>query len=119
MTDKQQKLVDCYDGDIKKAAKKAKMSYGHARTLLTKSYILKAVRNRLDTEVRPKVIASRQDRQKFWSEVMNDKGLLIKDRLKASELLGKSECDFPNKHEVTVPKGKPIPVTIVDFGKVK
>ncbi len=58
-TTKQQKLIDCYDGNIKEAAEKAGLSYDYARRLVTKSHILKAIRNRQDTEVRPKEIANR------------------------------------------------------------
>jgi len=118
LTDKQQKLVDCYDGDIKKAAKKAKISYGYARQLLTKSNILAAIRNRIDTEIRPAIIASRQQRQKFWSDIMDDSRQLMRDRLRASELLGKSEMDFPNRTELTGVNGEPIPVSIVDFKNI-
>lgn len=119
LTHKQQRFVDCYDGDIRGTAKRAKISYQYGRLLSTKFNILQAIRNRLNTEVRPKAISTRQARQEFWSEIMNNNCLLTRDRLKASELLGKSECDFPNKHEVTGPKGKPIPVTIVDFKSIK
>ena len=93
-TVKQQKLIDCYEGDIKKAAKKAKISYGYARQLLTKSNILEAIQNRQDTEIRPKTIMTRQQRQQFWTDVANDEKVDMKDRLRASELLGKSEADF-------------------------
>ncbi len=93
-TIKQQKLIDCYVGDIKEAAEKAEISYGYARRLVTKSHILEAIRNRQETEIRPKDIADRQERQQFWTEVMQDKTVEMKDRLKASELLGKSEADF-------------------------
>jgi len=93
-TIKQQKFIDCYAGDIKEAADKAEISYGYARNLMTKSDILKAIKNRQDTEVRPKDIADRQERQEFWSKMMRDTDEDAKDRLKASELLGKSEADF-------------------------
>ena len=102
MTDKQQKFVDCYDGDIKKAAKKAKISYGYGRNLMTKCDILAAIRTRIDTEIRPLRIASRQQRQQFWTDVMNDKDQPMPNRLRASELLGRSEMDFPNKTELNV-----------------
>jgi len=118
LTDKQQKLIECYDGDIKKAAKKAKISYGYARQLLTKSDILTAIRNRIDNEIKPAMIASRQERQKFWTEIMKDTKQLMRDRLRASELLGKSEMDFPNKTEISGLGGEPIPVCIVDYSKI-
>ena len=118
LTDKQQKFIDCYDGDIKDAAKKAGISYEYARRLVTKGHILKAIRNRIDNEIRPTMIASRQERQKFWSEIMKDKTQTMKDRLRASELLGKSEMDFPNKVEMGGIDGGPIPVSIVDYRKI-
>lgn len=44
-------------------------------------------------------IATREERQKFWTEVMAGRGddVQMRDRLKASELLGKSEADFTEK----------------------
>jgi phage terminase small subunit len=93
-TTKQQRLVDVFDGDIKEAAEKAKISYGYARNLMTKSDILKAIRNRQNTEIRPTTIADRQERQEWWSQVMDDDKESTQNRLRASELLGKSEGDF-------------------------
>ena len=93
-TAKQQRLIDCYAGNIKEAAEKADISYGYARQLLTKPNILETIRNRQDTEVRPRTIANRQRRQEFWSKTMEDETLGMGDRLRASELLGKSEADF-------------------------
>ena len=63
---KQQRLVDSYDGSIKLAAEQAGLIYG-ACQLLTKPNILAAIRNRQDTEIRPKEIADRQERQRFWT----------------------------------------------------
>jgi phage terminase small subunit len=94
LTLKQQKFVDCYDGNIKEAANKAGLSYRYCRGLMAKKHILEAIKNRQNTEVRPKTIADRQKRQRFWTKVMNDKSEKMSDRLKASELLGKSEADF-------------------------
>jgi phage terminase small subunit len=101
-TAKRQRFIDCYAGNIKEAADKAEISYGYARNLMTKSDILEAIRNRQETEVRPKDIADRQERQAFWTKTMNDDEQSMSDRLRASELLGKSEADFTDKlrHEV-------------------
>ena len=104
-TIKQQCFIDCYDGDIKKAAKKARISYVYGRTLYTKSYILEAIKHRQDTEVRPKTIMSRQQRQQFWSEVAKNEDVEWRDRLRASELLGKSEADFTDNLSHKFPKG--------------
>lgn len=104
-TVKQQRFIDCYAGDCKEAAKKAKICYGYARQLLTKSNILEAIRNRQNTEVRPKDIADRQERQAFWTKIMRSKSEETKDRLKASELLGKSEADFTENLAHRFPEG--------------
>lgn len=45
-----------------------------------------------------KAIATRAERQKFWTEVMSGDHQEMRDRLKASELLGKSEADFTENH---------------------
>lgn len=42
-------------------------------------------------------IATRAERQAFWTEMMLDPLLKPADRLKAAELLGKSEADFIEK----------------------
>ena len=99
LTIKQQKFVDCYDGDIKTAAQKAGLSYHYCRRLITKGHIMTAIRTRQDTEVRPTNIATRQDRQLFWSQQMRNATLTMRDRLRASELLGKSESDFTDRIE--------------------
>jgi hypothetical protein len=104
-TIKQQRFIDCYDGDIKKAAERAKISYDYGRQLYTKSHILEAIQNRQDTEVRPKDIADRQERQAFWTKMMRDTGEDAKDRLKASDLLGKSEADFTENLSHKFPEG--------------
>ena len=104
-TVKQQRFIDCYAGDIKEAAKKAQVSYGYARNLMTKCDILKTIKNRQETEVRPRTIATRQRRQEFWTEVMEDTKRDMRDRLKASELLGKSEADFTENLSHRYPEG--------------
>lgn len=142
ITPKQQAFIDCYAGDAKEASIKAGISHGYARQLLAYSYIQDAIRERQENEVRPKRIASRQERQAFWTacidfdirRLCDDQGEVkpidqldahsarmiqsikttetisrtskevtiikrsveykIPDRLKASELLGRSEADF-------------------------
>ena len=44
-------------------------------------------------------IADRDERQRFWSEVMRDDGQAMRDRLRASDLLGRSTGDFVERHE--------------------
>ena len=46
-------------------------------------------------------IATRMERQEFWTEIMFAKNEETLTRLKASELLGRSECDFVDRRIVT------------------
>jgi hypothetical protein len=51
---------------------------------------------------RPEV-ATREERQAFWTSVMRgEEGAEMSERLKASELLGKSQLDFKERVEVEV-----------------
>lgn len=59
------------------------------------------------------LVADREERQRFWSAVMRDKNADMKDRLKASEILGKSQADFIERHEHSGPDGGAIKV--IDF----
>lgn len=104
-TTKQQRFIDCYAGGIKEAAEKAGLSYDYARKLVTKTHILQAIKDRQDNELRPQAIADRQRRQEFWTQVMEDEKQETRDRLKASELLGKSEADFTENLSHKFPEG--------------
>ncbi len=44
-------------------------------------------------------IATRSQRQAFWTEIYNDQTKNMADRLRASELLGRSEADFVDVHQ--------------------
>ena len=119
LTVKQRKYVDCYDGNIKDSAKRAGISYQYAKELHTKTYyrhILYALQSRNDAQSK-KDIADRQERQAFWTKVfrgeesqptitgtdtegnpiVTDIPPKMPDRLKASELLARSEADFVDK----------------------
>lgn len=98
MTVKQRRYVDCYDGDIKRSAKEAGISYVYAKELHAKTcyaYVLGALKKR-NEEQSKKTIMSRQQRQEFWSK-MTKEAEKDSDKLKASELLGRSEADFTDK----------------------
>lgn len=112
LTGKQRKFVEFYQGNATEAARLAGYKgtdltlrqIGHQN--LTKLYISQAIKARQDTEERP-YIATRQDRQKFWADVMNDESQDMTHRLRAAELLGKSEADFTEKQQVSGPDGGP------------
>jgi len=105
LTSKQKKFVDLYDGNATKTAVLCGYSQKTARSIgqenLTKPDIIKAIREREEKEFGP-LIANRQERQKFWTDILRGntpdaKEAKLADRLRASELLGKSEADFTEK----------------------
>jgi hypothetical protein len=95
LTPKQKKFVAAYCGNVAEAAKIAGFTPEYGRRMFTKGYahVAKKLHERVDQECN-KEILSRQERQKFWSEVVKNKRVSMQNRLKASELLGKSEADF-------------------------
>ena len=104
LTTKQQGFVDVYAGDIKEAAKNAGISYNYGRELMTRSDVVAAIRLREEKEVRPDMILNRLERQAFWSTVVRDQYQDMRDRLRASELLARSEADFlPREDEEDQP----------------
>lgn len=102
LTHRQARFVLHYEGNASKAAEAAGFKHpgqsGH--TLMQKEKVREAIKFRELYEPKPG-IASRQERQRWWSAVMrgmDEKGNRVTykmpDRLKASELLAKSEGDF-------------------------
>lgn len=100
LTPQKRAFVVAYNGNATEAAKAAgyseKTAYAQGSRLLKDAEVIAAIRAREDKRD-SKVIATREDRQAFWTETMRDAGQEIGARLKASELLGKSEADFTEK----------------------
>lgn len=103
LTAKQQAFVDAYAGNATAAAMAAGYSPKTARSqgqrLLTNDDIKDAIKARETQRIAP-AIATRQERQEFWTSVLRDENEAMKDRLKAAELLGKSEGDFLERVEM-------------------
>ena len=101
MTDKQTKFFTEYTKDFNatqaaiRAGYSPKTAYSQGQRLLKNVEVQKAM-----NEHRDKGIADRETRQKFWSDTMQDNNEDMKNRLRASELLGKSECDFIERAEI-------------------
>ena len=103
LTIKQTAFVDAYEGDIESAAEIAGLSYQYCRRLMmdaTKSNqeftalaVQEAIKKR-HLKRNNKAILSREQRQKLWSTIADDDYEDLGHRLRASELLGKSEGDF-------------------------
>lgn len=118
LTTKQQRFVDYYDGNGLQAAEKA--GYSHpgveANRLLKNANVASAIRER-ESRRRQDMIWTREQRQEFWTNVasgaetqvvvtgFNLDGSMatenvppkMTDRLKASEMLARSEGDFIDK----------------------
>lgn len=134
LTHKQKRFVDAYDGNASKAAEiagyKTPGQAGHE--LLKKPEIKANIANREERSNRRRGhIATRQERQMFWTRVLlgeekdirtttDSEGKKITketspkmtDRLKASELLGRSEVDFIEKKELTGDGGKALTIEV-------
>lgn len=104
---KQRKFVLAYAGNGTEAARAAGWR-GDDRTLavtasqlLRNPKVIEAIKAREVKELRP-AIMSRQERQAFWSAIARgeDGDGEMQHRLKASELLGKSEGDFLDRLKV-------------------
>lgn len=106
LTPRQSAFVREYlkDPNATRAAKAAgyseKTAYAQGSALLKKQEVSAAVAKG-QTHLEGKAIATRAERQAFWSRVMSgaEADARWADRLKASELLGKSEADFTDKLE--------------------
>lgn len=100
---RQQAFVEAYAGNATAAALAAGYSERSARSqgqrLLTNDDIQDAIKAREAKRLAP-TIASRQERQEFWTSVLRNEDEAMKDRLKAAELLGKSEGDFLERVEM-------------------
>lgn len=107
---KQRRLVALYDGNnLNYISKVVGVSVSTLKKWLNDDRVVDAIQLR-DEIVDSPVVASRVERKEFWTHVMLHEGIDVKDRLKASELLGKSECDFS---ETRVLKGAGSGTTVI------
>ena len=88
-------------GNAYKSAIKA--GYSHKFALQAAPRLLENVRvkaqiDEINAKNRAESVATRKLRQEFWTRIMNDPATKMSDRLRASELLGKSEADFTENY---------------------
>lgn len=113
LTDTQRKFVEAFSGNVEEAAKAAGLTYDYCRHLITMPHIQSAIAKREEQNPRTKKrIAKRSDRLAFWTKIMEDPDARMTDRLKASELLGKANCDFSEKR-IIEGGDKPVGVSLV------
>lgn len=102
LTTKQKAFIEAYCGNATEAALKAGYSKKTAAFIgaenLKKPQIIEQIKKREEKRAN-KRIATREERQIFWTQTMKDEKADMRDRLRASELLGKSEADFLEKVE--------------------
>ena len=113
LTPKQKRFIELYDGNAAAAARAAGYSEKSARIiakqLMDDPRIVEGIRAREDKR-NARDIATANERKKFWTAAMRDGSLDMKARLRASELLGKSEGDFIDRKEITGKDGAPLSV---------
>ena len=100
---KRQAFVDAWGGNATAAALAAgyspKTAYSQGQRLLKVVEVQEAIKAREAQRLAP-TIATRQERQEFWTSVLRNEEEAMKNRLKAAELLGKSEGDFLERVEM-------------------
>lgn len=128
LSERERRFVEAFMGKAAGNATQAAKLAGYSKKtaasigsrLLRKVKIQRALQQRVDADP---AAATREQRQQFWTAVMNGttpfKKASLKDRLKASELLGKSQADFIDKHEHGGPGGAPIAVRVVFGGRYR
>lgn len=104
LTERQQRFVEAYavTGNATEAARKAGYTDPSiGRQLITKNNVAAAIAQ-LAQKRKSAAIADAGERHAFWTKVLRGKqrGADMKDRLKASELLGKAQGDFLERHEI-------------------
>lgn len=107
LTHKQFLFVQYYEGNGTDAARKAGYEGNDAVLAqvasenLRKPDIHEAINTKQLGLLSP-VVADRATRMRFWTDVMNNTDLGLRDRLRASELLAKVDGDFIQKQEKIV-----------------
>lgn len=104
LSKKQLAFIDLYDGNLEESAIKAGYNPISAkRTAIRNMHnatIRHLIQQKREAEIKPQVI-SRIERQVYWSNIMRDETNPLRDRLRASELLARSEGDFLDRVEHT------------------
>lgn len=111
LTARQKRFIDAYNGNATEAARAAGYSEkkidNAAYKLMHTPAIMEAIRER-EKARSDAAIMTREERQKLWSDLARNVDETTRDRLRATELLGKSEGDFLDRQELTGKDGKPL-----------
>ncbi len=103
LNERERRFVEAYMacGKATDSARRAGYSKRTAASIGSRLLRKVKIRQAIDARVeKDPTVATRIDRQTFWTKVMNDSAQDMKDRLTASQLLGKTQGDFIQKIEV-------------------
>ena len=98
--------MDFYDGNATEACRKAGYK-GNENTInqmankLVRNGKIKTAIEKREKLSNKRIIMDRESRQELWTMIALDKEERTDTRLRASELLGKSEGDFIARHELS------------------
>jgi hypothetical protein len=93
LTENEVKFIEAFQGDVRQAAELAGIHFGTAHRMLRRAHVTKALRARSKATIND-LIAGKEERMIFFSELLRDQSAAAKDRLKAGELLCKMGGDF-------------------------
>lgn len=102
LTIREKQVVEAYDGftPYREIGAKLGISGDNVSVIMCRPHVIKAIQERgVTNELFKPLIASREELQVFWTVTLRDETLTIKDRMKASEYLGKSYGMFVDKVE--------------------
>ncbi len=115
LTFKQQQFILMYDGtNLSRCAVELKVRTTALRKWLEDVRVRYALRNRMQYLAPPDMVATRDERLAMWTDIMRDPTIPLGERLKASELLGKANCDFSERRILSGDENAPL--FIVDTG---
>jgi phage terminase small subunit len=103
---KQKKFADYYiaSGNATEAAIKAgyspKYAGQNADKLLKNTNIMEYIKER-NKQLEKPMIANMSEVKEFWTDILRDKEAEVKDRLKASEYIAKTNAAFIEKQQIT------------------
>ena len=107
LSTKRQMFVDLYDGNAAATAKLVGYAYPsvEGNRLFNDPAVIAALDER-DHNKHKNNIASREERQAFWTTVMRNDNVAMGDRLKAADSLGRSEADFVDRMKLEIGLGE-------------
>lgn len=85
--------------------------------LMAKTHIVEAIA-KLRDKADSKAVATARELRELWSEFARNPEMSAKDRLKATELLGRTKAMFVDRKEITGKGGAPIQVETIDLTRL-